>query len=110
MGQAAPQRLRSAVHAPRVRGRLRAVVHSVIAHDVENHVARITAPTQITFGSRDELTSLRFASRLTSDIPGSELAVFVECAHAPIYESVDEFNEKTLEFLKHHSQPMSASV
>ncbi len=84
--------------------------NAVIAHDVENHLTRITAPTQITFGSRDELTSLRFASRLTSDIPGAELAVFVECSHAPIYESVDEFNEKTLEFLKRHSQSMSASV
>lgn len=84
--------------------------NAVISHDVEKHLTRITAPTQITFGSRDELTSLRFASRLTGDIPGAELAVFVECAHAPIYESVEEFNEKTLEFLKRHSQPMSASV
>ena len=84
--------------------------NAVIAHDVENQLTRITAPTQITCGSRDELTSLRFASPLTGNIHGAELAVFVECAHAPIYESVEEFNEKTLEFLKRHSQPMSAAV
>lgn len=84
--------------------------NAVIAHDAESQLSRITAPTQITFGSRDELTSLRFASPLTSNIHGAELAVFVECAHAPIYESVEEFNEKTLEFLKRHSQPMSATV
>jgi hypothetical protein len=32
-------------------------------------------------------------------IAGSELAIFETCAHAPIYESVAEFNEKTLAFL-----------
>jgi hypothetical protein len=29
--------------------------------------------------------------------------VFETCAHAPIYESVAEFNEKTLNFLKRHT-------
>jgi len=36
--------------------------------------------------------------------------VFEDCAHAALYEKVDEFNEKTLAFLKRHSQPLSASV
>ena len=36
-------------------------------------------------------------------IKGSELVVFETCAHAPIYESVGEFNEKTLGFLRRHS-------
>ena len=32
-------------------------------------------------------------------IRNSELVVFEGCAHAPIYEKVEEFNRRTLEFL-----------
>jgi pimeloyl-ACP methyl ester carboxylesterase len=39
---------------------------------------------------------------MKSGINGSELLVFETCAHAPIYESVAEFNERTLSFLKRH--------
>ena len=84
--------------------------NAVIAHDVEAQLDKIKAPTQITFGSRDQLTSLRFADALKNGIRDSELVIFEDCAHAPIYQKIDEFNAKTLEFLKKHSQPMSASV
>ncbi len=36
-------------------------------------------------------------------IKGSELVIFETCSHAPIYESVVEFNEKTLSFLSRHT-------
>ncbi len=45
---------------------------------------------------------LLFADRLKT-IQQSELVVFEGCAHATIYEKVDEFNQTTLEFLKQHS-------
>ncbi len=76
---------------------------AVIAHDASSQLGRITAPTQITFGGRDVCTSTRFADALKTGIKGSELVVFETCAHAPIYESVAEFNEKTLSFLKAHA-------
>jgi 3-oxoadipate enol-lactonase len=76
--------------------------NAVIAHDVETQLARISVPTQITCGRRDMLTD-RFAEPLHRTIPGSELAVFEGCAHAPIYEKVGEFNQKTLVFLKQHA-------
>jgi pimeloyl-ACP methyl ester carboxylesterase len=82
--------------------------NAVIAHDVEAQLNRIKAPTQITFGREDRVTSLRFAERLQNDISDSELVVFENCSHAPIYENVQEFNERTLEFLKRHSQAMTA--
>lgn len=75
---------------------------AVIDHDVEPHLNEITAPTQITFGRYDMVTSTRFADRMKT-IPGAELTVFEGCAHAPIYEKVEEFNQKTLEFLQRHS-------
>jgi len=82
--------------------------NAVIAHDVEAQLSRIKAPTQITFGGQDRLTSLRFAERLQNDISGAELVIFEDCAHAPIYQNVKEFNERTLEFLKRNSQAMTA--
>ena len=76
---------------------------AVIAHDVERHLGKITAPTQITFGRYDMVTSTRFAERMQANIQGAELIIFEGCAHAPIYEKVDEFNQRTLEFLQQHS-------
>jgi pimeloyl-ACP methyl ester carboxylesterase len=76
--------------------------NAVIAHDVEAQLGRITAPTQITFGRCDLLTSTRFADRMRGSIRNSELLVLEGCAHAPIYENVAEFNDKTLQFLKSH--------
>ena len=76
--------------------------NAVLGHDVEAQLARIAAPTQITFGRHDQLTS-RFAGRLTSGIRDSELVVFEGCAHAPLYEQAAEFNHKTLAFLRRHA-------
>ena len=74
--------------------------NAVFAHDVTAQLGRITAPTQITFGRRDAVTSTRFADQMTGAIRGSELLIFEECAHAPIYEKVEEFNQKTVSFLQ----------
>lgn len=77
--------------------------NAVITHDVERHLGKITAPVQITFGRNDVVTSTRFADRMQAAIQRAELVLFDGCAHAPIYERVEEFNEKTLEFLRRHS-------
>jgi len=74
--------------------------NAVIAHDVDSQLDRITAPTLITFGRYDLVTSTRFADRLKAGIRNSELLVFEGSAHAPIYEQVEEFNKKTLTFLR----------
>ncbi len=76
--------------------------NAVIAHDALGQLGRIAAPTQITFGRHDIVTSTRFADALKGGIKGSELVVFETCAHAAIYEQVGEFNDKTLAFLRRH--------
>jgi pimeloyl-ACP methyl ester carboxylesterase len=76
---------------------------AVLAHDATGVLGLIQAPTQITFGQRDMATSTRFAGPLTEGIKDSELVVFENCAHAPIYENVEEFNARTLAFLTRHS-------
>jgi pimeloyl-ACP methyl ester carboxylesterase len=74
--------------------------NAVIAHDAEAQLGKIQAPTLITFGSRDTVTSTRFAGPLKTGIRNSEIVIFDDCSHAPIYERVEEFNGRTLEFLK----------
>lgn len=77
--------------------------NAVIAHDAEAQLGQIKAPTQITFGRYDLVTSTRFADPMKNKIANSEVVVFEGCAHAPIYEQVDEFNQRTLQFLERHS-------
>jgi pimeloyl-ACP methyl ester carboxylesterase len=76
--------------------------NAVIEHDVAAQLNRIKAPTQITFGRQDMVTSTRFADEMTTGIRGSELLIFEGCAHAPIYEKVEEFNQRTLAFWQRH--------
>lgn len=73
---------------------------AVIGHDIEAQLSRINAPTQITFGRYDQVTSTRFADRMKSNIRNGELVVFEGCAHAQIYEKVEEFNQTSLSFLQ----------
>jgi len=76
---------------------------AVLAHDVTAALGSIQAPTLITFGRHDLVTSTRFAAPLSDGIANSEVLVFEDCAHAPIYENVEGFNTQTLAFLQRHS-------
>jgi pimeloyl-ACP methyl ester carboxylesterase len=76
---------------------------AVLGHDALEVLGSITAPTLITFGRHDLVTSTRFAGPLQAGIAGAELIVFEDCSHAPIYENVEDFNGRTLEFLNRHS-------
>jgi pimeloyl-ACP methyl ester carboxylesterase len=85
--------------------------NAVIAHDVEEQLINITAPTQISFGSHDMVTSTRFAFPMQERIRNTELIIFDRCAHAPNFERVDEFNQRTVEFLqRQQSLGVSASL
>jgi pimeloyl-ACP methyl ester carboxylesterase len=77
--------------------------NAVIAHDALGQLGQISAPTQITFGRHDIVTSTRFAEPFKHGIKNTELVVFETCAHAAIYESVSEFNQKTLAFLNRNA-------
>ena len=84
--------------------------NAVIAHDAEVQLDWIKAPTLITFGRHDVATSTRFADRMKRSIDNSELLIFEGCSHAPIYETVEEFNDKTLQFLKRHSRAATSEA
>jgi 3-oxoadipate enol-lactonase len=76
---------------------------AVLAHDATAALGSIQAPTLITFGRHDLVTSTRFAAPLSDGIANSEVLVFEDCSHAPIYENVEGFNTQTLAFLQRHS-------
>ena len=77
--------------------------NAVMAHDASAQLKKISAPTQITVGRLDQITSTRFAVPMKEQIRGAELLIFEGCAHAHIYEQVEEFNRKSLQFLLRHS-------
>ena len=72
---------------------------AALAHDAEAQLGRIVAPTQITFGRWDLVTSTRFAPALTEGIGSAELVVFDDLSHAGLHEDAEQFNRVTLEFL-----------
>jgi 3-oxoadipate enol-lactonase len=76
---------------------------AVLAHDARDALGMIQAPTLITFGSHDAVTSARFIEPLTEGIKGADVSIFENCAHAPMYEDVEEFNRRTLAFLSRHT-------
>jgi pimeloyl-ACP methyl ester carboxylesterase len=72
---------------------------AVLGHDAQAQLGRIGAPTQVTFGRWDLVTSTRFAPVLTDAIKGSELVVFEHLSHLGLHEDAPGFNRATLEFL-----------
>jgi pimeloyl-ACP methyl ester carboxylesterase len=76
---------------------------AVLTHDATAVLGAIPAPTLVTFGRYDVVTSTRFAEPLTTAIRDTELVVFDDCAHAPIYEDSAGFNQRTLAFLQRHT-------
>jgi pimeloyl-ACP methyl ester carboxylesterase len=72
---------------------------AVIAHDAGPVLGAISAPTLITFGAHDLVTSTRFAEPLSGGIANSEVVVFENLSHAGLHEDPDTFNRATLDFL-----------
>lgn len=76
---------------------------AVLSHDCEEELVNIKAPTLLTFGGIDAITSVdRFADKFKKGIANSEVVVFENCAHTPLYEKTEDFNRLTMEFLKKH--------
>ncbi len=59
----------------------------------------VTAPTLLVHGANDPLMPLPAAEALAALIPGSRLATFADCAHAPFISRPEEFLERVQAFL-----------
>jgi len=73
---------------------------AALTHDVSPVLGEIAVPTLITVGARDLVCSPRFAERINSRIPGSELTVFEHLSHGGLHEDPETFNGATLDFLQ----------
>ena len=69
--------------------------------DVDLHplASQINAPTLLMHGANDPLMPLAAAEALAALIPGAELAVFAECAHAPFLSQPEAFNTRLSTFI-----------
>jgi pimeloyl-ACP methyl ester carboxylesterase len=76
---------------------------AVIAHDATPVLGDIEAPTLVTFGAHDVVTSTRFAEPLRSGIAKSEVVVFEHLSHGGLHEDPETFNRTTLDFLLRQS-------
>lgn len=79
-----------------------AQTEAVLAHDATGILGRISAPTLITFGAHDIVTSTRFAKDFTDGIDDTELVVFDHLSHAGLHEDPEAFNSTSLDFLGRH--------
>jgi pimeloyl-ACP methyl ester carboxylesterase len=77
---------------------------AVLAHDASSVLSVIDAPTLVTFGGHDVVTSTRYADPLTNGIANSELIVFDDLSHAGLHEDPEAFNRATLDFLLRHRE------
>jgi pimeloyl-ACP methyl ester carboxylesterase len=75
---------------------------AVLGHDASGVLADIEAPTLVTFGAHDLVTSTRFAGSLTTGIKNSELVVFDHLSHGALHEDPEAFNAATVDFLRRH--------
>lgn len=76
---------------------------AVLDHDASAALGNIEAPTLVTFGERDLVTSPRFAGPLSDGISGATVVVFDGLSHAGLHEDPDTFNAATLDFILRHS-------
>jgi len=73
-----------------------------ITHDTLDRLGEIRVPTLISVGEDDIFTPMHFAQTIHQRITDSKLIVFPGCGHVHHWENLDEFNSKTLTFLKMH--------
>ena len=72
---------------------------AVLDHDASAVLGRIAAPTMVTYGARDVLTSTRFAPALMNAIPDARLVVWDHLSHAGFNEDPAVFTADTLAFM-----------
>lgn len=67
--------------------------------DLRNDATQVKAPTLLIQGAADPLMPLAAGEALAALIPGAQLAVFADCAHAPFTSQPDEFIATLRNFL-----------
>jgi 3-oxoadipate enol-lactonase len=74
-------------------------IKSNVVHDTRGRLNGITVPTLILVGKDDELTPIKMAEEMKSEIPNAELLVFEQGGHGLYWEIPDLFNKAVVDFL-----------
>lgn len=67
--------------------------------DLRDAARQIGVPTLLVHGGADPLMPLAAGQALAALIPGAQLEVFADCAHAPFLSRPDDFHARLLAFL-----------
>jgi pimeloyl-ACP methyl ester carboxylesterase len=71
-----------------------------ISHDTKDRLNKISAPTLVTVGDKDIFTPLHYSERIAKEIPGAELLIFQGSGHTHHWDSLEKYNQQTLDFLR----------
>jgi pimeloyl-ACP methyl ester carboxylesterase len=82
---------------------------ALVLDDFSNMPAKVTAPTQIIWGEKDEVAPLRTGHVLNALIPKSSLHIIPGAGHVPIRKNPDEFHALLIKGLT-QAQPDSSSA
>ena len=78
------------------------LARSCLAHNINDRISQITAPTLVIVGEEDILIPPKYSKILHEKIAGSKLIMLKKCGHVPPIEKPEEFNGIVLSFLKEH--------
>lgn len=67
--------------------------------DFSNDLPKVTAPTLLLWGARDEIAPLRNGRALAAMLPHAQLEVFESSGHTPMDDVPAEFNARVVQFL-----------
>jgi pimeloyl-ACP methyl ester carboxylesterase len=81
---------------------------AIRAHDTNDRLSRITAPTLVMAGTDDTLVAAANSPILAERIPNAELRMFPGLRHGFNIERPDEVNAAVLEFLGRHAMKAAA--
>jgi pimeloyl-ACP methyl ester carboxylesterase len=82
---------------------LEAQADACIHHNTLNRLDRIACPTLVIGGANDIFTPRWMAEEIAQRIPNAELHLYDGAGHAFHWECMDDFNSRTLQWLRSHS-------
>ena len=86
-------------YLPRNSGAFERQTKSNVEHDTRGRLNGITMPTLILVGKDDELTPIRMAEEMKSEIPNAQLLVLEQGGHGLYWEVPELFNKAVVDFL-----------
>ncbi len=78
----------------------RAMTRAIAESDLRDVLPRVSVPTLLLYGDRDERSPLNVGEEIHARIPSSKLAVIAGAGHACNVEAADRFNAEVRSFLK----------